>query len=552
LTNVVAIAAGDYFGLALQADLTVVGWGRHYGATAIPTGLTNVVAIAAGCDFSLALQADGNVIAWGYNDHGQTAIPAGLTNVVAVAANYEHSLALKNDGTVVGWGYNREGEATGVSNTVSPYISSGLVSVGGHLLTNVVAIAADHSQFAGVHGHSLALKADGTVVSWGYNDYGQTTIPAGLTNVVAVAAGCSFSLALKADGTVVGWGGSVGGTVPAGLNNVVAIAAARYHGLALKADRTVVPWGGDDYGATAVPAGLTNVVAIATGCYHSLALKADGTVVGWGQNYHGATNIPPSLTNVVAIAAGLYHSLFLTVTHTGGSAGSEGLSFVRAEIPERVEALLQSCNQNSIDALSPTGMLYGAASQLSGAKALLAAVLELGMPYTLERDDVLHGFLYGSESLVDLDTAVTFFQNENAKLQATPNPPPQALTPVAALRYQRFQDRLNACLTNLQATGQPEIPRLVGHTLRLLNLLRDAYAPVPPPALEMWSETNSPRLLLYGEPYARYTLQYRDTLSVPGWSTTTITNLQEEQTITNLPPFSASPQRFYRTMLPTP
>ena len=37
--------------------------------------------------------------------------------------------------------------------------------------------------------HSLALKADGTVVGWGYNGYGQTTIPAGLTNVVAIAAG---------------------------------------------------------------------------------------------------------------------------------------------------------------------------------------------------------------------------------------------------------------------------------------------------------------------------------------------------------------------------
>ena len=96
--------------------------------------------------------------------------------------------------------------------------------------------------------YSLALKADGTVVGWGDNSYGQTNIPAGLTNVVAIAAGDYHSLALKADGTVVGWGDN-------------------------------------SYGQTNIPAGLTNVVAIAAGGYHSLALKADGTVVGWGDNY---------------------------------------------------------------------------------------------------------------------------------------------------------------------------------------------------------------------------------------------------------------------------
>src|SRR5687767_3244865 len=49
--------------------------------------------------------------------------------------------------------------------------------------------------------HSLALKQDGTVVAWG-----QTSVPAGLSNVVAVAAAADNSLALKSDGTVVGWG----------------------------------------------------------------------------------------------------------------------------------------------------------------------------------------------------------------------------------------------------------------------------------------------------------------------------------------------------------
>lgn len=44
------------------------------------------------------------------------------------------------------------------------------------------------------------------VVAWGNNGWGQAEVPPGLTNVIAVAAGTKHSLALKADGTLVGWG----------------------------------------------------------------------------------------------------------------------------------------------------------------------------------------------------------------------------------------------------------------------------------------------------------------------------------------------------------
>ena len=294
-------------------------------------------------------------------------------------------------------------------------------------------------------------------------------------------------------------------------------------------------------------------MAIAAGNDFSLALKADGTVVGWGYNADGETTIPAGLTNVVAIAAGQYQSHFLTATATGSSAASGGLSFARAEIPSNVVSLFESCNQNTITNLALSGSpLDNAAVSLSGAKLLLTDVLELGMPYTLERDGVLHGFLYGSEPLMDSATATTFLQTQNAQLQASPKAAFQTLYDVAALRYLRFEARLNQSLTNLQATGQPEIPRLVGHTLRLLNLLSDAWTPPansPPPVLEISSQSNAPSLLLYGEPYMNYTLQYSDSLGAPGWTTTTLTNLQDKETIT--PPFSGSPQRFYRLMLPT-
>ena len=73
--------------------------------------------------------------------------------------------------------------------------------------------------------------------------------------------------------------------VPAGLTNVVAIAGGGYHSLALKYDGTVVAWGDNSAGQTNVPAGLSNVVAVAAGGFHSLALKNDGSVVAWGDQF---------------------------------------------------------------------------------------------------------------------------------------------------------------------------------------------------------------------------------------------------------------------------
>jgi hypothetical protein len=151
----------------------------------------------------------------------------------------------------------------------------------------------------------------GTVVGWGLNNIGQTTIPADLTGVTAIAAGYFHSLALKSDGTVAGWGGNSNGelAIPTDLTGVTAISAFYLHSLALKSDGMVVGWGQNSDGQGTIPADLTDVTAIAAGGFHSLALKSNGTVVGWGQNHDGQRTIPVDLTGVTAIAAGSYHSL---------------------------------------------------------------------------------------------------------------------------------------------------------------------------------------------------------------------------------------------------
>src|SRR6516164_9716250 len=100
-------------------------------------------------------------------------------------------------------------------------------------------------QVAAGGSHSLALKADGSVVAWGSNDRGQEDVPSGLSNVVAIAASGSRSLALTSEGTVVTWGTNFLGlsTVPTNLDGIVGISAGVYHTLALRFDGQVLAWG---------------------------------------------------------------------------------------------------------------------------------------------------------------------------------------------------------------------------------------------------------------------------------------------------------------------
>jgi trimeric autotransporter adhesin len=319
----------------------------------------------------LADRPSGCVIAWGVNllQEGIGLPPADyystgavkiashtLSDATAVAAGQSHALALRSDGTVVGWGGNFVGEALGYK-LPSPRRTSGQVSIAGQALSNVIAIAAD--PWTG-QSFSLALKRDGTVVAWGDNSFGQTSTPAGLSNVTAIAAGAFQGLAIKTDGTIANWG--QGNPPPNWLTNVVAIAAGGESGqnLALRRDGTVAEWPvrSAEYVST-VPAGLSNVVAVATAGGARLALKGDGTVLGWGPNQYGqATGVPTPqsphescgtviiggqvLTNVAAIAAGFEYSVALkqdgTVVTWGHPLGMQiappaGLSGVVAIAP---------------------------------------------------------------------------------------------------------------------------------------------------------------------------------------------------------------------------
>lgn len=203
-----------------------------------------------------------------------------LTNIIQITAGNHHNLALKADGTIMGWGWNDYDNAEPPDGN------------------NYIAIAAGDS-------HSLALKADGSIIGWGWNYFGQAIPPDG-NDYVAIAACCNHSLALKSDGSIIGWGSNRFGQItPPDGNDYVAIAAGWFHSIALKADGSVVEWGSKPSGKSTSPNG-NDYIAIAAGHGYSLALKADGSVVGWG-----FLPAPPKGNDYVAIAAGQSHCLAL-------------------------------------------------------------------------------------------------------------------------------------------------------------------------------------------------------------------------------------------------
>ncbi len=82
------------YGIGVAAG-TIVVWGNNVnGQTNAPPSLTNILAVASGSSFNLALQTGGPVIGWGNNGNGQTNVPAGLTNVTAISAGMNFALAI--------------------------------------------------------------------------------------------------------------------------------------------------------------------------------------------------------------------------------------------------------------------------------------------------------------------------------------------------------------------------------------------------------------------------------------------------------------------------
>lgn len=270
--------------------------------------------ISAGTSHSIAIKSDGTLWAWGFNASGQLGdgtttqrqipVQVGITaDWKVVSAGDNHTLAIKNDGTLWTWGYNQYGQLGDGTFGNSRAIPT---KIGTHTDWEFVSAGASFS---------VAIKADGTLWSWGDNYYGQlgnsstTFIPEKVgtdTNWKSVSAGGNHVLAIKTDGSLWAWGlnldnelgdgSGINRNTPLKIGTATnwSLASSGYDfSVAIKTDGTLWTWGNNDLGQlgngsyTKVPTptqlgALSDWQSISTGKDNVHAIKTNGTLWTWG------------------------------------------------------------------------------------------------------------------------------------------------------------------------------------------------------------------------------------------------------------------------------
>lgn len=125
--------------------------------------------------------------------------------------------------------------------------------------------------------HAVGIKADGTVIATGSNEYGQCDVNE-WSDIVAVAAGGEHTVGLKSDGTVVAIGNNRNGQCDvSSWTDIVSVKAGYGHTLGLKSDGTVVAVGLNNY-QQAFTDKYINVVQIYAQEWGTLVIKSNGMI----------------------------------------------------------------------------------------------------------------------------------------------------------------------------------------------------------------------------------------------------------------------------------
>lgn len=422
LNNVIALAGGWFYTLALKSDGTVWSWGSNDAnqlgnadsTTAnrpqpmVIPGLNNIVSLAAGSEFGLALDKDGQLWGWGGGLMlGTNSNPLGekqllLSNVSSITTGLLQKFVIGQDGTVWAWGQNRYGELGDGTQTDRSKPVKSLISDVFYPLAIISVTPADFASIDASRSITITFNEDIRPYTVNNNNFqlfdldgkqipvqvmmqnartvvmlpnaalipGQdyyfviqgvldqnglsmakpyqsffTVQQAGDFSSVKITAGAFQNLAITGDGRVWAWGDNSDGQLGIGtetsrylpvqvpeLAGIVAVSSGVDHSAAVRSDGTLWTWGKNDKGQlgngtttdslTPVQANINNVQAVAVGTDFTIALKKDGTVWGWGDNSDGKADEQNSvyitsptmltgLNDVVVIAAGNSQSLAL-------------------------------------------------------------------------------------------------------------------------------------------------------------------------------------------------------------------------------------------------
>ena len=290
------------------------------------TGGINWKQVSSGSTHTAAMKTDGTLWTWGFGTAGQLGNNAATsrsspvqtvtfgTNWKSVACGFNHTAAIKTDGTLWAWGSNSGnlGDNTNVDKS-SP--------------VQTITFGTNWKQVSAGENHMAAVKSDGTLWSCGLNSSGQLgentvisrsspvqTITFG-TNWKQVFCGTNHTAAIKADGTLWSWGLGTSGqlgdntilsksspvqTVAYGTNWKQVAVNTGSNTAAIKADGTLWSWGLGTSGQLGDNTILSKSSPVQTVAYgtnwkqvsvsagsNTAAIKADGTLWSWGSGTTG-------------------------------------------------------------------------------------------------------------------------------------------------------------------------------------------------------------------------------------------------------------------------